>query len=168
MTGFAYSYISEVDVDSLQKEWAKWLQSVFGSSEALTLGTFTFRNPDSKKYPGWTAPGQRYVRRAAQKLEGFLGANGSSYVVVVEEGSDTRRLHLHSLSNSDKRLMRLSQVWWERDQGFVALRDVRSREGVSMYVTKYIVKTPKMFYAGGPAFGAAAESVALKGPGPAP
>lgn len=147
----------EPQIGDVRREYARWLQSVFGSSERLMLGTYTFRNPDIK-YGQWTVPGRQYVSRAGQRLHDLLLAHGSSAIVCVEEGTDTRRLHLHSLQSLDSKTEKIVEQWWQRTHGFVSLRNVHSREGVSMYVTKYITKSDMLFYAGGPMFSAYKES----------
>lgn len=144
----------EPRIEDVHKEMARWLQGVFSLSAVLTMGTFTFRNPDSSKTTGWTAPGRQYVGRVAQLLERRLESNGSSAFVCVEEGTDTRRLHLHSLSNTPKEVLRILERDHTSKHGYVGLRDVSSREGVSKYVSKYVTKSDIMFYAGGPAFAA--------------
>lgn len=138
-------------IADVREEYARWLGSVFGSSEGLILGTYTFRNPDMKSVL-WTKPGRQFVNRAGQKLQDWLMASGSSAIVVVEEGTDTRRLHLHSLQNLDLIQAKIVEAEWRRKYGHVKLDLVRRREGVSMYVTKYVTKSDLLFYAGGPLF----------------
>jgi len=41
---------------------------------------------------------------------------------------------------------------WGKRYGFESYRDVDSLKGVSMYVTKYVVKSDMPFLAGGPLF----------------
>lgn len=48
--------------------------------------------------------------------------------------------------------MKIVEMWWRRKYGHVALRNVRSKKGVALYVTKYVTKSDLLFYAGGPAF----------------
>lgn len=144
-------------IEDVRKEWSSWLQDVFGSSKELTLGTYTFRPRDIrselvlKRGTPWK-PGRQYVQRVAPKLLDLLVHNGSSAFVVVEEGTDTRRLHLHSLQCSPMQWQKVVKRWWETNHGFVKLVDVSSREGVSFYVTKYVTKSDMPFWAGGPLF----------------
>lgn len=132
----------------VREEYAKWLQSVFGSSEELTLGTYTFRNLDIPNYK----PGRQRVERAARKLVDLSLANGMSVFVVAEEGTDTRRLHLHSLSNLERQRLEVIQEWWRRNYGHSNCKLAVSRLGVSQYVTKYVTKGDMPFWAGGPLF----------------
>lgn len=131
-----------------REEYGKWLGSVFGYSEVLTLGTFTFRNLDIQNYK----PGPQRVTIAAQRLVDLLASNGTSAFVVVEVGTDTRRLHLHSLSNLDSRRESVVHQWWKRKYGYEKTDIVQSRGGVSDYVTKYVTKSDMPFFAGGPLF----------------
>lgn len=112
------------------------------------LGTFTFRNLDLPNY----RPGLQRVETAAQRLVRMLVDNGSSVFVVVEEGTDTRRLHLHSLSNCDRLRHQIVGKWWTKRYGHKKLDMVVSRGGVSSYVTKYVTKGDMPFWADGPLF----------------
>lgn len=136
-------------VKSAREEYGKWLRRVFGYSEELTLGTFTFRNLDLPNYK----PGVQRVTIAGQKLVGLLGANGTSAFVVVEAGTDTRRLHLHSLSNLDALRLKVVHGWWRSKYGHEKVDLVHSRGGVSDYVSKYVTKSDMPFFAIGPLFG---------------
>jgi len=132
----------------VREEYSRWLLSVFGYSEELTLGTFTFRNLDLPNY----RPGLQRVTVAAQRLVGLLASNGTSGFVVVEVGTDTRRLHLHSLSNLDSRRIQVVGLWWREKYGHRKIDIVYSRGGVSDYVTKYVTKSDMPFFADGPLF----------------
>jgi len=133
----------------VREECSRWLQSVFGSSEELTLGTFTFRNLDIERYQ----PGLQRVMIAGQKLVDKLVDNGMSVFVAVEAGTVTRRLHLHSLSNCAKEtLIALVAEEWREKYGHRKIDVVHSRGGVSDYVTKYITKSDMPFFAAGPLF----------------
>jgi len=134
-----------------QEEYAKWLSSVFGRTTRVGLGTYTFRTPSGSS-KRWTEPGRQYVSRAALQLAGLLVANGSTFFVTLEEGSDTRRLHLHSLETNELRTRALIHKWWAKKYGFESHRLVSSLAGVSMYVTKYVTKSDLPFWAGGPLF----------------
>lgn len=135
-------------IAEVREEYARWLTSVFGSSEVLTLGTFTFRSLALPNYK----PGRQRVGNAAQKLVEKLESNGTSAFVVAEEGTDTRRLHLHSLSNLDPLRLKIIQKWWRLKYGHNKVQFVMSRGGVSEYVTKYVTKSDMPFWAGGPLF----------------
>lgn len=134
---------------SAREEYAKWLASVFGYSEELTLGTFTFRNLDIERY----RPGLQRVMIAAQKLVDVLVDNGTSVFVAVEAGTVTRRLHLHSLANCSKEVMAaLVAEEWREKYGHRKIDVVHARMGVSEYVTKYVTKSDMPFFADGPLF----------------
>lgn len=113
--------------------------------------TFTFRTPEQNST--WTHPGTSFVKRAMRKLDSKLTACGMTWFGVVEEGSNTRRLHLHYLirlgDDGDSRWLRIMRLWWERDYGFTEETRVGSRAGVSVYVTKYVTKGTGIFSAGG-------------------
>lgn len=47
-------------------------------------------------------------------------------------------------------MLNIVRLWWERDYGFTDSRVVDSRSGVSMYVTKYVVKQSGVYWFGGP------------------
>jgi len=146
--------LGQPGIREVREEYSKWLASVFGFSEELTLGTFTFRNLDIPNY----RPGLQRVTSAGQKLVDLLESNGTSAFVVVEAGTDTRRLHLHSLSNLDSRRLKVVSEWWKAKYGHKKVELVHSRGGVSDYVTKYVTKSDMPFFAGGPLF----QSAALK------
>jgi len=135
-------------IREVREEYAKWLTGVFGYSEVLMLGTFTFRNLDIPNY----RPGLQRVTVAGQKLVDLLVSNGTSAFVVVEAGTDTRRLHLHSLSNLDQIRLRIVHGWWRKKYGHEKQDLSYSRGGVSSYVTKYVTKGDMPFFAGGPLF----------------
>lgn len=140
--------------EQLQEEYGRWLSSVFGQLPQVGLGTYTFRPPDGQSSSGavWDGIGRQFAMRAARQLESFLMANGSTYFVALEEGSLTRRLHLHSLESNDRCLKDQIHQWWEKRYGFESYRRVNSLKGVSMYVTKYVVKSDLPFLAGGPLY----------------
>lgn len=132
----------------VREEYSRWLASVFGFSEELMLGTYTFRNLDLPNYK----PGLQRVATAGQRLVSKLVDNGMSAFVVVEVGTDTRRLHLHSLSNCDRVRQEIVGKWWSQRYGHRGLKAVVSKGGVSAYVTKYVTKSDMPFFAGGPLF----------------
>lgn len=140
--------LGQPGIREVREEYSKWLVSVFGYSEVLTLGTFTFRNLDLPSYK----PGLQRVSRAGQKLVDLFSGNGSSVFAVVEVGTDTRRLHLHSLSNLDAIRLRIVHSWWRKKYGHEKQDLVSSRGGVSDYVTKYVTKSDMPFFAAGPLF----------------
>lgn len=139
-------------VKSVREEYAKWLSSVFGQVPQVGLGTYTFQNPDIKSHPLYNTIGRQYVSRAARQLVSLLLAHGSTCFVCVEEGSDTRRLHLHSLETLEGRTKSQVHQWWRRKYGFESYKVVSSLQGVSLYVTKYVTKGDMPFYADGPLY----------------
>lgn len=142
---------------AVRKEWEQWLTVVFGSNEDVArLVTFTFHRPCLAQST-WTKPGGLLVRSAASKLDAKLAALGMTWFGVEEEGTVTRRRHLHYLvkwareredSGGDKWL-RVVRLWWERDFGFTNVKEVVSREAVCMYVVKYVVKSGPSFWTAG-------------------
>lgn len=141
--------------DAVQKEWQEWLGRVFGSKEdEVWLVTFTFRKPVLAT-SSWTRPGKSLVQAAALRLDAKLAALGMTWFGVEEAGADTQRLHLHYLvkwprsDSGNSKWLRVLRLWWERDYGFTNGKEVLSREGVSMYVVKYVTKTGGAFWTGG-------------------
>lgn len=143
---------SRPSVEEVREEYGKWLSSVFGQVPQVGLGTYTFRDPPIRLGRPVVSIGRQYASRAAKQLEFLLTANGSSCFITLEEGSLTRRLHLHSLETSDPRMRELIHRQWGRRYGFESYRDVRSKMAVSLYVAKYVTKSDLPFWAGGPLF----------------
>lgn len=132
-----------------RESFGKWLQGVFGQVPRVGLGTYTFREPDIELSRTRSTIGQQYVRNAGRRLASLLEANGSTYFVCVEVGSDTRRLHLHSLETNELQTRSLIHMWWKKRFGFESYKVVSSLKGVSLYVTKYVTKSDMPFWAGG-------------------
>jgi len=135
-----------------REEFGKWLSNVFGRAPRVGLGTYTFREPGTESRRTRTTIGLQYVKRAGAQLASLLQENGTTCFICVEVGSDTRRLHLHSLESNDLPQRKLIHRWWSRKYGFESYKSVESLKGVSMYVTKYVTKTDMPFWAGGPLF----------------
>lgn len=135
-----------------REEFGKWLSNVFGRAPRVGLGTYTFRDQDTTLDRQRTTIGRQFVSRAATQLVSLLQESGTTYFVCVEAGSDTRRLHLHSLESNESPQRKLIHRWWTRKYGFESYKSVESLKGVSMYVTKYVTKTDMPFWAGGSLF----------------
>lgn len=142
-----------------REEFGKWLRSVFGRAPQVGLGTYTFRDPDTGLNPMRSTNGRQYVSLAGARLACLLQESGSTYFICVEVGSDTRRLHLHSLESNDLRVRNLIHSWWKKKYGFESYKEVDSLRGVSLYVTKYVTKTDMPFWAGGPLYQNVEEGV---------
>lgn len=134
-----------------REKFGEWLSSVFGQVQQVGLGTYTFRTPDTESR-AWTKIGLQYVKGAASRLAHLLEANGSTFFVCAEVGSDTRRLHLHSLETNSVQDRKIVHEWWKKRFGFESYKNVESLKGVSLYVTKYVTKSDMPFWAGGPLY----------------
>lgn len=135
-----------------QEEYGKWLSVVFGREPRVGLGTYTFRDPPTELTRTQSTVGRQYVARAANSLVALLTASGTTFFVALEEGSSTRRLHLHALESSKLQESQIVHRWWAKKYGFESYRRVSSLEGVSLYVAKYVTKQDLPFWAGGPGY----------------
>lgn len=151
--GENYDSLSRAALVSASREgFGKWLSNVFGQVPRVGLGTYTFREPLMSSDRQRTTIGRQYVQGAAERLVSLLMENGSTCFVCVEVGSDTRRLHLHSLESNEEKSRKIIHKWWEKKYGFESYKSVESLKGVSLYVTKYVTKSDMPFWAGGPLY----------------
>jgi len=114
------------------------------------FATFTFRNPENPRLPGWTQVGWKGAHNALQKWSTALDFHLSCDIiqpvrakwVAVMEFQHWRGVpHWHLLVAETGEQRRMSWVdWWFREYGIARVLPYEERLGARYYLGKYLTK----------------------------
>lgn len=107
--------------------WVDWLSGYRWNR----FGTWTIRPRSSK--PDWV-PGVQYTRGQGELIFEELSRVSSNVIVVGEQGTESGRWHLHSLTQGEAYV---GSFLWKN--GFFKVESLKGSGGVP-YVVKYVTK----------------------------
>jgi len=135
---------SATERGGLVQEWAQWLTDGWAWDWFFTG---TFGDPDEPERlrghtsVGWATSDRRF-REWADGLDARLGRSGSAYWFRARELHKHRTTtHFHALVGGVGNLSR-RQAWrdWFDRNGRARIEPINSRDAVSVYVAKYVLK----------------------------
>ena len=127
--------------EEISQQWGHWVD---GMADWEWYATFTFRNPEDPRFPGWTQIGWKSAQNALRSFNNALVME-LDYInpiwVAVGETQARGTPHWHSLVSNVSDQRRMSWVdWWYDHYGIARILPYDRELGARFYLGKYLTK----------------------------
>lgn len=122
------------DSGLIRSSWVDFLQQ----TPWEWFSTLTFAPSGEYRYVGYPR-----ARRAIEVWGNDITRHGGESFAVMERGTANDRIHWHCLTRALQPSIELAGRNWQYAEGFIQLEPLRSSEGGSLYITKYLTDPRK-------------------------